>query len=60
MEWERSSEVRCKFESWTVLERIELWGSESSDRTRRREDWREEMEDLRVERESSALFREDN
>lgn len=42
--------VRWMFESCAVLEAMERCGSESSDRRRRREDWREERADRRVER----------
>ncbi|KAF2302217.1 hypothetical protein GH714_033760 [Hevea brasiliensis] len=39
---------------------MDLWGSESSDRTRRTEDWREETADRTVERACSACLRDDN
>jgi hypothetical protein len=42
--------VRWRLESCAVLEAIERCGSESSDRRRRREDWREERADRSVER----------
>lgn len=51
---------RWRLESWSVLELMEERGSESSDRTRRREDWREETEERTEERERSADWREES
>jgi hypothetical protein len=47
-------------ESWIVFDLIALWGSESSDLTRRIEDCIEEMADRRVERESSASLMDES
>lgn len=47
-------------ESCSVLELMEERGSESSDRTRRREDWREETEERTEARDRSADWREES
>lgn len=50
MECWRSSVVRWRLESWAVLAATERCGSDSSERRRRTEDWREDSADRRVER----------